>query len=56
MNHSSNSINFTNSTSQIAGSLETLVQCRRLLEQVGITEDSDLAAELIQAVLRMAAD
>ena len=46
----------SNSTSHIAGSLEALEQCRKLLEQVGITEDSALAAELIQAVLRLAAD
>ena len=46
----------SNSASPITGTLETLRQCRKLLEQVGITEDSELAAELIQTVLRMAED
>ncbi len=50
MNH------LSNSASPITGTLETLRQCRKLLEQVGITEDSELAAELIQTVLRMAED
>lgn len=38
------------------GTPDTLLQCRKLLEQVGITEDSELAAELLETVLRMAAD